>query len=252
LIPREKAIDLAIRACQKPHVVLIDHPTEINAELIPWGAAGQIAEIEGAPTPAGKTRDAQTWLIQIKGKFQVMGGPKPDPSTVTPFTPTPAQPFPGKCAVILDAITGDLIILQNTRDSLNDPASRPLECAPLPVEPTADSRPQRAGTRPSTPTPNLATQMSYRTTTPTLEIFTPAPTPHIVDLSPGFPMESKYAVAVYRCDGTMIVFLLDPALFPDALPLTRGDTILNSYPLQHPRPPEPTEPPTATLKPGTK
>jgi hypothetical protein len=72
---------------------------------------------------------------------------------------------------------------------------------------------------------------------------TPVPTPYYIDLSPELPYEDKVVARVYRCNGTWDEYILDPAVFPTAIPLSRGDIIYDAFPpaaLMGHRPPEPT------------
>lgn len=113
--------------------------------------------------------------------------------------------------------------------------TRPEDCVPLPPTPTYDLRPP-------TPTPNKATQMAYQPI-PT-PVWTPHPTPHYTDLSPQLPYKDKMVARVYRCNGTWDEYLLDPAIFPNAIPLSHGDIIYDADPplsLMGP-PPEPITP----------
>lgn len=100
--------------------------------------------------------------------------------------------------------------------------TRPPDCVPLPPTPTYDpSTP--------TPTPNLATQMDYQTLpTPVWITVTPYPTP--IDLSPKISNEHKMSATVYRCNGTWDTYILDPAIFPTAIPLSHGDIIYFAFP----------------------
>lgn len=113
--------------------------------------------------------------------------------------------------------------------------NRPSDCVPLPPTPTYDLRPR-------TPTPNLATQIYYRDNPiPILITVTPIPTPHYIDLSPKLRYEDKMVARVYRCNGIWDEYILDPAVFPNAIPLSRGDIIYDSAPpasLMGQRPPE--------------
>lgn len=112
--------------------------------------------------------------------------------------------------------------------------TRPSDCVPLPPTPTNDPRPP-------TSTPNLTTQHAFDT--PAGIIVTPFPTPHYIDLSPELQYEDKMVARVYRCNGTWDEYILDPAIFPTAIPLSHGDIIYDSSPplsLMGQQPPEPT------------
>ena len=112
----------------------------------------------------------------------------------------------------------------------------PADCVPLPPTPTYDLRPP-------TSTPNPTTPHTFPTSLPIT--FTPYPTPDYIDLSPELPYEDKMVARVYRCNGTWDEYLIDPALFPTAIPLSHGDFIYSTIPpvsLVGHQPPEPVTP----------
>jgi hypothetical protein len=126
----------------------------------------------------------------------------------------------------------------NSPSGQSDPfdRTRPSECVPLPATPT-DDRSSR------TPTPNPATQMANPAVNSPLAVTVPPmPTPHYIDLSPLLRYEDKMVVRVYQCDGTWVEYVIDPTVFPTAVPLSHGDIIYSSAPpasLMGRRPPEP-------------
>jgi len=137
------------------------------------------------------------------------------------------------CLLVLASCTTNNPAVQS------DPSerTRPSDCVPLPPTPTYDSQPR-------TPTPNLTTQMAYQAfSTPVMVTVTPMPTPHYIDLSPKLRYEDKMVARVYRCNGTWEEYILDPAIFPSAIPLSHGDIIYNSAPpASLMGPPEPVTP----------
>ncbi len=120
--------------------------------------------------------------------------------------------------------------------------TRPAHCVPLPSTPTRDPRPPTA-----TPDPSKITSHPLRATDAATA--TPWPTPVFTDLSPNMKWEDKVEAWVYRCDGTEVIFMVDPALYPTGIPLGHGDTIINHAPPASIMGKKPPEPPTSTVTP---
>ncbi len=142
------------------------------------------------------------------------------------------QAFLFVCLLVLTGCTTTTPSVQ--RDPFD--RTRPAGCVPLP--PTATHDP-----RPPTETPNPATQRSFPTQVSIT--LTPFPTPNFIDLSPQVRNEDKMEVRVYRCNGTWAEYLVDPADFPNAIPLAHGDFIYNYAPpisIMGKEPPEPVTP----------
>lgn len=114
MIDSEKAIELAINGCKKPHLVLVGEPTSIRTTLLSLEEANKLTKGEGETANYGKPMDIKVWLVQMDGQLQLVGGPEPaltlDKQT---GTPTPPQPFTGTCIAILDASSGDLIFMRD-------------------------------------------------------------------------------------------------------------------------------------------
>jgi len=147
------------------------------------------------------------------------------------------QVFPILCLLVLVGCIATPPSVQ--RDPFD--RTRPADCMPLPPTPTLDPRSPTA-------TPNPTTQHTFPSSVPIT--LTPYPTPDYIDLSPELPYEDKMVARVYRCNGTWDEYLLDPAVFPTAIPLSYGDIIYSSFPpasLMGHQPPELITP-TASLR----
>jgi hypothetical protein len=98
-IARERAVEVAIQACDVPHMVLNGAPHNIRAKLTTLDQAA-----DGGSTRYDQPLSTTVWLVQMDGQLQLVGGVLP-----TPGGPgaTPPQPFEGTCTVLIDANTGD-------------------------------------------------------------------------------------------------------------------------------------------------
>jgi hypothetical protein len=115
-IDREKAIELAIRACKRPHLVLVGEPSNIRAELLSLSDADRMTKTEEETTNFDISKETGVWLVQMDGLLQLVGGPAPeisaDDQTAAEAT---LQPFQGTCSAALDASSGDLIFVRDQR-----------------------------------------------------------------------------------------------------------------------------------------
>lgn len=112
-ISRDKAIEIAISGCKTPHLVLVGQPQNIRAMLLNLEEADKLTNVEGEATSYGMPMDAMVWLVQMDGQLQLVGGPAP---VVTEggqaATPTPPQPSWGTCTIIVNAGSGDIILVR--------------------------------------------------------------------------------------------------------------------------------------------
>jgi hypothetical protein len=115
-IDSEKAIELAISGCKKPHLVLVGDPTNIQATLLSLEEADKLTKVEGETANFDEPMDTKVWLVQMNGQLQLSGGPEAvitlDKQT---GTPTPPQPFIGTCIAILEASSGNLIYIRDKK-----------------------------------------------------------------------------------------------------------------------------------------
>ncbi len=114
-ITRVKAIELAIGWCRVPHLVLVGEPENIRARLMSLRQAIDLTKSLGNANTFSRSLDSRVWLVELDGLFQLQGGPVPIAtligSTGTAAAPLTPQPFRGSCAVILDADSGEMIVI---------------------------------------------------------------------------------------------------------------------------------------------
>ena len=117
VVTREKAIELAIGMCRVPHLALVGEPENVRARLMPLRQAVDLTKSLGNGGMFSQSLDSRVWLVEVDGLLQIVGGP------MYVLTPTPIgwtgtiavrpapKPFRGTCTVILDADTGDMLIV---------------------------------------------------------------------------------------------------------------------------------------------
>ncbi len=93
LIGQEQAIQNAIAACNPGYGLQpMEQPTGTDAELTTWGRA------EGYPSNPDPGRPV--WVVKMKGRWMLVGGPPPAPDNPGPF-------YWDECTIIIDARTGE-------------------------------------------------------------------------------------------------------------------------------------------------
>lgn len=112
-ISRDKAIEIAISGCKTPHLVLVGQPQNIRAMLLNLEEADKLTNVEGEAISYGMPMDTRVWLVQMDGQLHLVGGPAP---VVTEggqaATPMPPQSGWGTCTVIVNAGSGDIILIR--------------------------------------------------------------------------------------------------------------------------------------------
>ena len=112
-ISRDKAIEIAISGCKTPHLVLVGQPQNIRTMLLTLEEADKLTNIAGGTTSYGMPMNTRVWFVQMDGPLRLVGGPAP---VVTEggqaATPTPSQPSWGTCTVIVNAGSGDIILVR--------------------------------------------------------------------------------------------------------------------------------------------
>jgi hypothetical protein len=112
-ISRDEAIEIAISGCKTPHLVLVGQPENIRAKLLSLEEADKLTSVDRETTSYGIPMDTSVWLVQMDGQLQLVGGPAPVVAEGgQAATPTPPQPNWGTCIVIVNASSGDLILVR--------------------------------------------------------------------------------------------------------------------------------------------
>ena len=98
LIERERAIQNAIQACNPSYGLQpMESPTETKAELT------TCKKVDGCYS---SDPEKPVWVVKMKGRWLLVGGPAPDPSDLNP------QPsYWDACTIIIDAKTGESLSL---------------------------------------------------------------------------------------------------------------------------------------------
>jgi hypothetical protein len=95
LIGQEQAFQYAIQACNPSYgLKQVEQPTEFQAELTTYKKA-----VGFVPNPFYANRPV--WVIRMKGRWLLVGGPLPDP------TSNPEPVYWEECIQIIDAETGE-------------------------------------------------------------------------------------------------------------------------------------------------
>ena len=94
LIGREQAIQNAIQACNPAYGLQpVEQPTEFETEITTYEKA-----LGFAPVPSKAQRPV--WVVKMKGKWLLVGGPSPAEDNPGPF-------YWDECTQIIDAQTGE-------------------------------------------------------------------------------------------------------------------------------------------------
>jgi hypothetical protein len=95
LIRQEKAIQLAIQACNPAYGLQpVEDPTEAEAKLYIRGAS------------IGLKPPGPVWDVTMKGRWLLVGGPQPAPD---PSNPTPQPSYDSVCYILINARTGETL-----------------------------------------------------------------------------------------------------------------------------------------------
>lgn len=94
LVGQEQAIQNAIQACNPSYGLQpVEQPTEFQAELTTYRKAQNY-------TADHPDSEKPVWVVKMKGRWLLVGGPPPDPSNPGPF-------YWNECTIIIDARTGE-------------------------------------------------------------------------------------------------------------------------------------------------
>jgi len=124
--------------------------------------------------------------------------------------------------VAVIVLVGAMVLLLRT-DGNSLPGNPVSTCVPTPAPPTP------IGTPSSTPDSSMAyTPVPTHDFGPTL---TPYPIAEVIDLSGDSAVEDRAQVAVFRCDGKLVLYIIAKGE-GNSIPLGPGDTIYNSAPAE--------------------